>query len=99
MTEQRAVRRYGVRRMDLHAWSDEDCGDLSYADGKPRCEPVYSASDYDALSTELAEAKAEIEGMREALKWVAGHAYAGGKSFGDTPIVRAALIPAKGKGE
>lgn len=32
-----------------------------------------------------------IEKAREALKWVGGHGYAGGKSFADTPIVSEAL--------
>ena len=35
--------------------------------------------------------------LLEALKWCAGHAYAGGKSFGDCGIVADALSKAEGR--
>lgn len=54
MTEQRAVRRYEQRVSGSGITGDE----FQYIETVP-------ASDYDALSTELAEAKAEIERMRE----------------------------------
>lgn len=87
MTEQRAVRRYAhMCRMDHEQ--------IGHNDSEHEQCPLCRAQDErDVLSTELAEAKAEIERMREALECVQR------ASAGWPSMVRAALIPAKGKEE
>ena len=42
------------------------------------------------LESRIAALEQERDRLREALEWCAGHAYAGGKSFGDVRIVKAA---------
>ena len=50
---------------------------------------------FEQARDEIIRLRALVEELVAALEWVAGHAYAGGKSFRDTPIVLAALAKAK----
>lgn len=49
----------------------------------------------ERVKENLSEKHSQAKQLREALEYVAGFSYAGGKCYGDLPIVKAAL--AKGK--
>lgn len=104
--ERRAVRRYAhMCRMDHEQ--------IGHNDSEHEQCPLCRAQDErDALSTELAEAKAEIERMREALLDFLAYFKSGNSVPVDRAVIRAdstavvrateliaAIIPAKGKGE
>ncbi len=78
-------------------WTSSRIGETGFAGGWD----VYSVRDSrdteiaSGLTKDAAELIAAAPELLEALKWCAEHSYAGGKSFGDVPIVKNAIAKAK----